>query len=133
MAVLVTPLMVLALLFAVACFRLAGARLDVDAAASAAARDASLARSPAAALARAQDSAAAALSGRATTCTRLTVEVDTSAFGAGGSVAVTVACTIRVADLSGLGLPGTTRATATARQPIDTFVGVAAAGPGGRR
>ena len=61
--VLVTPFLILLLLFAVAAGRLVQARLDVDSAAQQAARAASLARTPAAASAQAIQVARAALAG----------------------------------------------------------------------
>ena len=66
--VLVTPFLFLLLLFAVAAGRLVQARLDVDSAAQQAARAASLARTPAAASAQAQEVAQAALAGQSVTC-----------------------------------------------------------------
>ena len=66
--VLVTPLLFLLLLFAVAAGRLVQARLDVDSAAQQAARAASLARTPAAASAQATQVAQAALAGQSVTC-----------------------------------------------------------------
>ena len=60
--VLLTPLLILVLLFVVALGRLAGARIDVDGAAAQAARAASIARDPATATAMATQTATAALS-----------------------------------------------------------------------
>lgn len=103
--VLLTPLFILLLLFVVALGRLAGARLDVDGAASQAARAASIARDPASAAAIAQQTAHAALGTDDVTCAHLSVITDTAQFAPGGSVAVTVTCGVSLSDLSGLRLP----------------------------
>jgi hypothetical protein len=117
------PLMALAAVAIVACLRLVSADSDVHAAAAAAARQASLARSPAAAVAGAQEAAAASLQGRRITCQPRTVAVNAGAMAPGGQVAVTVACRVHLEDLYGLGLPGSVTLTATARQPVDTYIG----------
>ena len=121
MTVLVTPVFVLLALFVVLCARTASARIDVDAAASAAARAASLARTPGAARTAATEAAAAALAGRSVTCASLSVPVDTSAFRRGGTVAVTVRCTVTLSDLGLLGVGATRVVAATATAPIDVF------------
>lgn len=74
--VLLTPLLILVLLFVVALGRLAGARLQIDTAAGQAARAASLARNPATAIQLAQRTAAASLTGAHLTCAQLAVNVD---------------------------------------------------------
>ena len=102
---LLTPLLILMLLFVVALGRLAGARLDVDGAAAQAARAASIARDPSTATAMAQQTATAALGSDGVTCGHLTVSTDTAQFVPGGSVAVTVTCTVGLSDLTGLRLP----------------------------
>jgi hypothetical protein len=117
------PLMVLAVLAIVACLRLVSADSDVHSAAAAAARQASLARTPAGAVAGGQDAAAATLQGRDITCQPHTVTVNTAAMAPGGQVAVTVVCTVHLEDLFGLGLPGSVTITGTARQPVDTYIG----------
>jgi Flp pilus assembly protein TadG len=115
--VLLTPLLILLLLFVVALGRLSGARLDVDGAAAQAARAASIARDPATATAMAQQTATAALGSDHVTCAQLTVNTDTSQFTPGGSVAVTVTCSVSLSDLTGLRLPAS-------EQISDRFVAV---------
>jgi len=78
--VLLTPLLILFLLFVVALGRLAGARIEVDGAAAQAARAASIGRSPAGAVAAAEQTATAALASQHVTCAQLTVTTDTAAF-----------------------------------------------------
>lgn len=125
MAVLVLPLAALMAMFAIFCTRVAGVRLDLNATASAAARAASLARTPQAAQTAATEAARANLAGHGRTCNPLAVSVDTSTFVRGGRVAVTVTCTMSTAGLSGLALPGTLTGSATAHAVIDTYRDVA--------
>jgi Flp pilus assembly protein TadG len=123
--VLVTPFLVLLLLFAVAAGRLVQARLDVDSAAQQAARAASLARTPAAASAQATQVAQAALAGQSVTCDPAVITPDTGDFTPGGGVAVTVSCTVHLSDLSLLHIPGSETITATFTAPVDTYRGTA--------
>ena len=118
------PIMILVILAVVTCVRLASAASDVNAAAAAAARAASFARSPGSAVSAGQAAAADTLTGRKITCQPSSVSVDTSVMFPGGQVAVTVRCTVTLADLTGLHLPGTTEVSSTARQPIDLYRGV---------
>ncbi|MGH2466122.1 MAG: TadE/TadG family type IV pilus assembly protein [Candidatus Limnocylindrales bacterium] len=119
--VLLTPLLVLMLLFVVALGRLAGVRLDVDGAAAQAARAASIARDPTTATAMAQQTATAALGSDGVTCAELTVRTDTAQFAPGGSVAVTVTCTVGLSDLTGLRLPAAQSISSTATSVIDLY------------
>jgi Flp pilus assembly protein TadG len=119
--VLLTPLLILILLFVVALGRLAGARLNVDGAAAQAARAASIARDPTTAAAVAQQTATAALGSDHVTCAQLTVNTDTTQFAPGGSVAVTVTCTVGLSDLTGLRLPASESVSARASSVIDTY------------
>lgn len=119
--VILTPLLILLLLFVVALGRLAGARIDVDGAAAQAARAASIARSPDAASAVAQQTASSALNTQHITCAHLAVSVDTGDFTPGGSVAVTVTCGVDLADLTGLHLPGSEAVTSHFVAPLDRY------------
>lgn len=119
--VLLTPLLIVLLLFVVALGRLAGARLNVDGAAAQAARAASIARDPATAAALAKQTATAALGSDHVTCAHLAVATDTAGFSPGGQVSVTVTCTVDLADLTGLRLPTSETVTSTAHSVIDTY------------
>ena len=119
--VLLTPLLILMLLFVVALGRLSGARLEVDGAAAQAARAASIARYPATAVAMAAQTATAALGSDHVTCAQLTVTTNTAQFAPGGSVAVTVTCTVALSDLTGLRLPASESVSSRAVAVIDTF------------
>ena len=119
--VLLTPLLILMLLFVVALGRLAGARINVDGAAAQAARAASIATTPAEASAAAQQTATAALGSDHVTCATLKVAIDTARVAPGGSVTVTVTCAVALSDLTGLRLPVTERVSSTAASVIDTY------------
>ena len=94
-------------------------RATVQSAAESAAQAAAQERSPAAAIAAAEQVGAAMLVD-ATSCSEPSVVVDTSAFGPGGTVAVTVACTVSAAGLELIDPPAQT-STATAFATIDPY------------
>ncbi len=119
--VLLTPLLILMLLFVVALGRLAGARINVDGAAAQAARAASIATTPGGATVAAQQAATAALGSDHVTCATLQIATDTARFAPGGSVTVTVTCAVALSDLSGLALPATEQVSSTAASVIDTY------------
>lgn len=119
--VLVTPLLILLLLFVVALGRLASARIDVNGAAAQAARAASIARDPESASSAAKQTATSALADDHVTCANLAVATDTSGFSAGGTVAVTITCNVDLADLAGLRLPASTAISARSVSVVDTY------------
>jgi Flp pilus assembly protein TadG len=118
-----TPLLVGMLLFVVLCGRLVSAQLDLDAAAHAAARAASLARTVPAGTGGAQQAAAATLTARTATCRRPTVAVDVGGLHPGGVVTVTVSCVVPLSDLALIGVPGSRTVSSTASSPIDRWKG----------
>src|SRR3546814_7643372 len=93
-------------MFIVFAGRMATAKGRVINASRDAARAASIERSAGAAQHEAVAAAEATLADKSVTCRPLQVDVDTSSFGAGGEVAVTVHCEIELADLSLLAIPG---------------------------
>ncbi len=95
------------------------AGIDVDGAAYAAARAASLARTADGAKTAAAYAAASALDVGAVTCRHLSVAVDTSSFHPGGGVTVTVSCDLDLSDLAEVNLPGSIAKTAAAWSSID--------------
>ena len=119
--VLLTPLLILMLLFVVALGRTVSARLEVDGAAAQAARAASIARDPTTAMAMAQQTATAALGSDGVTCAHLSVATDTAQFGPGGQLQVTVTCTVDLADLVGLRLPASEAISSTSTSVIDKY------------
>ena len=121
---LVTPMLLLLLVFAVALGRLVEARARVDGAARDAARAASISRSPAAAVVAAEQTAAATLAGAGASCRQVLTATDTSAFRPGGWVAVTVTCTADLADVAELRLPGVETIHARFVEPIDQYRGI---------
>jgi Flp pilus assembly protein TadG len=117
------PLALVMLAFATVVIRLGSAHIDVGNAAAAAARAASLERSTDRAAAAARRAATADLNAGDSSCQQVTVTVDNTNFRAGGTVAVTVACTVNLADLPMGGLTANRRLTATSTSPIDTYRG----------
>lgn len=113
-------ILVLAMLVVAARIALAGDR--ISGVAGIAARDASIARSPAQAEQVATGSATRALSDAGLHCTNVRVAVDTAAFGAppGQPAAVTVQvwCTVNLADLAVTGL-GSRTLHDSATSPLD--------------
>lgn len=122
--VLLTPILIVMLLFVVALGRIAATRQDVDAAARDAARAAANARSSAAARAEGTAAAATSLREQGTTCRNLTVTVDTAAFRAGGTVTAAISCTINVGNFGSLFIPASRTITATFTAPVDYYRGV---------
>ncbi|GAA3346559.1 hypothetical protein GCM10020358_58010 [Amorphoplanes nipponensis] len=120
---LLAPLLVAVLLFVVLCGRLVAVQLDVDAAASGAARTGSIARTESAARAQAERAARDTLAGRGLACSNAAVSVSTGGLRAGGAVTVTVSCRVPLADLVLLGVPGSRVVSATATSPIDQWRG----------
>ena len=126
--VLLTPLLLLVMLFIVTGARLASAKLRVSEAATTASRTASLTRTPTEAAARARATARQALTGAGPACARVSTSVNTGRYRPGGMVTVTVTCTTSLTDLPLLHLSGTTAVTAHARSPIDRWRGTLSTG-----
>jgi Flp pilus assembly protein TadG len=118
---LLAPVLVVVLLLVVAAGRLVLARQEVDAAASDAARAASIAESPVSATSAATDAASHDLAGHGLTCSPFTTSVDTSHFVPGGSVSVVVRCTASLAGLALLRLPGSETLVSSSTAPIDLY------------
>lgn len=114
-------ILLLALLVIGARISLAGDR--ISGVAGIAARQASLARSAAAARQIATASATAALSEENLHCADVRVDVDTSGFsapaGSPASVTVTVWCAVNLSDIGVPGLPGAHTLQDTASSPLD--------------
>jgi len=118
----VLPAMLLVIIIVAAAFNLSISRLDLESASAAAARAASLQRSAPAAVTAARQAAEADLAGRSITCANMTVTTDTSRWARGGSVTVTVRCTVTMGALARMShIPGSFTATSTSTAPIDTF------------
>ncbi|WP_134662620.1 MULTISPECIES: hypothetical protein [unclassified Amycolatopsis] len=104
--------------------RVETAQSAVDAAARAAARQASLAHDGRTAASAAERQSRAVLAEQSIICARLTVDVDASEFvrpaGNNGTVTARVRCDVPLADLFP-GLAGTRPVEATFRSPIDRY------------
>jgi Flp pilus assembly protein TadG len=112
------PIFVMVVFLLAGGLRVGGAYIDVDSLAGTAARAASLARSPAGAIAAARQVASADLDGK---CTTIGVRVDTGNFHRGGSVTVHLSCTVSTRQLLGVRAPGSITTTASATSPLDIF------------
>ncbi|MCP2243314.1 TadE/TadG family type IV pilus assembly protein [Lentzea aerocolonigenes] len=120
-AVLVTPLLVLLLVFvAVVVHRGVDARLRINDVAHQAARAASLERTGARAAGQARSTAATALASAGVACRALAVDIAAADLRAGGTVTVTVSCDVDLGDALMLGA-GQKRLSATAIEPVDTY------------
>lgn len=117
---LLTPLLVMILLFVVLCGRLVAVQIDVDAAASAAARAASIARTRDAAQREAEHAAADTLAARHVSCPNPDVEL-LGTFTPGGAVTARVTCHVALTDLALLAVPGSRKVVGEATSPIDQW------------
>jgi Flp pilus assembly protein TadG len=130
--VVLTPLLIILLLFVVFCGRVVDRTLRLTDAAHQAARTASIERTPAMAAKAAQSTASAALSSAGVKCNSLTVDTATGSMRPGGTVSVTISCTIDLNDALFLGVPGHKHMAATAVEPVDVWRSGAGNLPGSR-
>lgn len=104
--------------------RIQNARADIEAASRAAARAASIERTaPAAWIAGERGGSRRAGLRSGYPCDSLQVDVDTSGFAADASVATTVSCTVRLSDVTGMGIPSSHTLVARFSEPIDRYRG----------
>lgn len=122
--VVLAPVLLALLGLVIAAGRTSVAQGSVDAAARDAARQASIALTPAAAQAAGQASARAALQRDGLGCTPV-VRIDTSQFaippGQPATVRAFVSCSVSLANLALPGLPGSMRLTASFASPLDLY------------
>lgn len=119
---LVAPILVMLLVFVgVVVHRGVDARLRINDAAHQAARAASIERTSAGANAAAQTAATAALSTAGVTCRALHVETVSDGLSPGGTITVSVSCTVDFGDALILGVAGRKRLSSTASQPVDAW------------
>jgi Flp pilus assembly protein TadG len=128
---LLTPLLILLLLFVVLCGRLADAKLRLNDVAHQSARAATLARTPSQATTDARATADAALASAGITCRSLTVNTDTQGLRPGSTVTVTVSCSVGLSDLTLLGIPGSRTLEASFSSPVDVWRGTPTSAAGG--
>lgn len=122
---LLTPLLIVLLLFVVFCGRLADTKLRINDVAHQAARAATLARTPSQATANAQATASAALASAGITCQSLSVSTDTQGLKPGSTVTVTVSCSVGLGDLTSLGVPGSRTFESSFSSQVDVWRGTA--------
>ena len=136
--VILTPVLILLVCMVIAAGRVAIAQGSVDAAARDAARQASIARTPEAALAAAEASASAELAAEGLNCQPSIVADNLDAafampVGQPASVTFTVSCTVSLSDLTVPGLPGHLPLSSTFTSPLDPYrgrsLGLGPAGP----
>jgi Flp pilus assembly protein TadG len=121
-----TPMLLILLVLVIAGGRVVSADNALSHAATAAARSASLARTPAAAHTAAAETGTLVMAEQHLACAGVHLHVDTSGFGvrAGetGTVTVALGCTVSLADLTGVSaLPGTVPLKATFTSPVDPY------------
>lgn len=110
--------MIMMVLFVVLVWRLAGSEGEVQDAAQAGARAASLARTPGEAVAAGQSAALEYLPANSSTCSNASVAVDAGGFF-DGTVTVTVTCNTDNSDLGLIGRAGSDAVTATWTEAVD--------------
>ncbi|KAB7740367.1 pilus assembly protein [Nostocoides sp. F2B08] len=122
--VLLAPALAMLLALLIVGGRLAMADMAVQAAASEAARTASIARTHGEASSRAHAAAVSGLTAQKVNCLEVTVTVDTGGFGAPvgtpASVAATVTCRVNLAGLLPA-VPGSIVLSSTSSSPLDTY------------
>jgi Flp pilus assembly protein TadG len=116
-----TPVLVLLMLFVVFGGRLGQVEQDVTHATAESARSASLAHGDVAALAR--ETVVNNLAAAGVACRSLRVTVDGNPPRAGGTVTVTTRCDVDMTDVAGLGLPRRRTVSASAVEVVDTYRG----------
>jgi Flp pilus assembly protein TadG len=119
--VLITPVLIVLLLFVVAAGRFAIARNRVDEAARDAAREASTWATPVAATNNGVARGLASLTGGGVTCRNPAVSIDTSQLRPGGEVVADVTCRVELGDVMGLRVGGWRTFQARAVAVVDTF------------
>jgi hypothetical protein len=119
--VLVTPVLLLLLMFALASGRFSVARDRVTESARDAAREASLWPTPAAAAEAGARRGVESLNASRMSCQAPQVVIDTSRLRPGGEVIADVSCTVMLGDVAGLRIGGSKTFRARAVAVVDTF------------
>jgi Flp pilus assembly protein TadG len=119
--VLIAPVLVLIMLFAVAAGRFSLARNQVNEAARDAAREASTWQTPRAASTNGVERGLASLTDSHLSCHAPSVEIDATDLRPGGEVVADVTCTVELGDLLGLRLGGEKTFQARSVAVVDTF------------
>ncbi|MBB6174950.1 Flp pilus assembly protein TadG [Nocardiopsis mwathae] len=120
---LLTPLLVLFALLVVLAYRTVSADFTANTVAHAAARAATLQRTPEAAQSAAHRTAADALRTHDLSCASYSLELDTSGLQPGSTVSARLTCRAELGDLTGLRVPGSYVTHGTATAVVDTYRG----------
>ena len=121
--VLLAPVLVGMLCLVAAFGRVQNAHAVIDAAVRDAARAASIERTASAAQRSGERAALAGLNADGYRCDPLNVDVDTTGFAADAEVTVTATCTLRLSEVTGMGIHTSTTITSRFTEPIDRFRG----------
>lgn len=128
--VLLTPLLILFVLFIVGLGRLAHARALVSDATAQAARAATLHyQDPAQATQIAQQTAAEALRSAGLACAAQTTRVETANDHSGGTITVALTCRVDLSTVTMAGFPGSDTLTASFTSSVDKYVPDPEGGP----
>jgi Flp pilus assembly protein TadG len=120
---LLTPLLVMIALLVLFAYRIVAADTAADAAAHAAARAATLERTTTAAQRAAEAAAADTVRTHDLACATHDLHLDTGGLTPSTTVTATFTCHADLADLTGLGLPGTRPLQGSATSVVDTYRG----------
>ncbi|MEY9861363.1 Flp pilus assembly protein TadG [Catenulispora sp. GAS73] len=118
---LLAPIFILLFLLVVALGRVTDAHSKVQDAAFAAARAATLAPNANAAASAAQSAASQSLADAGVVCQSFSVQASVGSLAPGSTVSVHVDCTVGLADVAGLRLPGASTQSATSVSVVDQF------------
>lgn len=123
--VLITVPVLVLILFVVLIGRFVQARGTLDGAARDGARAAATARIASDAKGAAEAAVMANIADAGLPCDGTDVQIDTTNFTAGGTVAVQLSCAVRVGDLGPLPVPGTKTIVSRSVAVVDVFRGTA--------
>jgi len=118
---ILTPVLLTVIGFVIFVGRIGSLSERVQTASRDGARAASLERTPLAASTASQQATTASLTDHRIACENFTVRTDTTGFQPGGTVTVTVSCTVSLSNITGFGLPGTKTISSTSTEVIDTY------------
>ena len=119
--VILTPVVIVLLLFLVGLGRYSYSKQLVQQAALAAARAASLAASPGDATNQAATAGQASLGSAGLACQSFDLVTDATNFTAGGTITIILTCTVDNSDAVLAGLPGTSTLTAASTVPLESY------------
>jgi hypothetical protein len=119
--VVLTPVLFVFALLAVACGRVAEAHQLATESSRAASEAAAVMSTAPSAQSAAEESAVVGGFGKTKTCADARVQTDVHDFYPGGMVTVTVTCTVDLSDLTLPGIPGSIEVSASTSAPVDPY------------